>query len=58
VILLRPTIVTGGRLLYQVVVVEDGRERVISPPLSRSNAAKVASWAASSRWATSPKAGV
>jgi len=54
VILLRPTIY-GGRPLYQVVVVDrEGRERVISPPLSRERAVKVAAWAASSRWATSP----
>ena len=63
-ILLRPTVVDGGRLLYQVVAVDrEGRERVISPPLSRERAVKVAAWAISSRWATSPspspsKAGV
>jgi len=55
VILLRPTIVDGGRRLWVVVAVDkDGRERVISPPLSRGDAAKVAAWAISSRWATSP----
>ncbi len=44
-ILLRPTIVESGRLLWQVVAVYNGQERVISPPLSRQMAAKVASWA-------------
>jgi len=46
VILIRPT-THGGRLLYQVVAVDKGRERVISPPLSREKAVKVMVWAAS-----------
>jgi len=57
VILLRPTILDGGRLLYQVVAVQNGQERVISPPLSKEQAAKLAAWAASKGAAYFIKAG-
>jgi hypothetical protein len=47
VILLRPAYY-HGRYLWQVVAVDkDGRERVISPPLSKKRAAKFAAWAVS-----------
>ncbi len=55
-ILLRP-IAYGGRLLYQVVAVQNGQERVISPPLSRQRAAALAAWAASKGAAHFIKAG-
>ena len=57
-ILLRPTY-HSGRLLYQVVAVDNGKERVISPPLSKEKAVKLAAWAASRTAALSKsKAGV
>jgi len=58
VILLRPTIVAGGRQLYQVVAVHNGQGRVISPPLSKKEAVSLAAWAASKGAAYFIKAGV
>jgi hypothetical protein len=57
VILLRPKIVAGGRLLWEVVARYNGEERVISPPLSKERAVKVMAWAASRPASTVLKAG-
>ncbi len=56
-ILLRP-IAYGGRLLYQVVAVQGGQERVISPPLPKKKAAELAAWAVQKWTAHFIKAGV
>jgi hypothetical protein len=52
VILLRPTIHVNRRL-WVVVHVDERGERVLTPPLSREEAVRVAVWFAS-RNATSP----